>query len=112
MGGQGPPYPVRFQSLLASRVPGGRSLPPRVMPFEFDGRLYRTQCTHVIRGALGSGASGSSTINARLLAPWGTPLQVSAGARSCPSQVCWVGISPFGWKSAEVKVSAMCYLPV
>ena len=37
------------------------------------GILYRTQCTQVIFGAAGSGASGSSTIKTRLWASAGTP---------------------------------------
>ena len=41
----------------------------------------------VIFGASGSGASGSSTMSARLFVPAGAPLQASGGEVSLPSQV-------------------------
>src|SRR5512133_609366 len=52
-------------------------------------------------GAAGSGASGSSTISARLLAPLGTPDQASGGDVLAPSQVCRTGIAPPCAKEAE-----------
>ena len=58
------------------------------------GRSYSTQCTQVIFGAAGSGASGSSTISARLCAPAGTPSIASGGETSSPSQVCLRGMLP------------------
>ena len=44
-----------------------------------------------IFGALGSGASGSSTINARLLVFGGTPDHSNGGERSSPSQRVYTG---------------------
>ena len=41
-------------------------------------------------------------MSARLFAPGGTFANVSAGARSAPSQVWAAGISPFGAKAGEV----------
>src|SRR5882762_4169735 len=66
--------------------------------------LYSTQCTQVIFGAAGSGASGSSTISTRLLAFGGTPVQASGGAISSASQVYLAGISPLWSKAAEVSL--------
>ena len=40
------------------------------------GMSYNTQCTQVVFGALGSGASGSSTMSAKLFVPAGTPRQL------------------------------------
>src|SRR3990172_955188 len=109
MGGQGPPYPSRFQSFVPSRVPAGRSfaVAPSGKPAQSGGMSWSTQCTYVILGALGSGASGSSTMSARLLAPDGTPEKSSGGARSAPSQVWTEGISPPAWKAGEMIVSDM-----
>ena len=39
IGGQGPPYPVRFQSLTPSRVPAGRVLTDSPSPVDEAGRL-------------------------------------------------------------------------
>ena len=38
---------------------------------------YSTQCTYTILGAWGSGASGSSTISAKLFVPAGAPVHAS-----------------------------------
>src|SRR5450756_2109633 len=54
---------------------------------------YSTQCTQVILGAAGSGASGSSTIKDRLFVPTGTPVQASGGEIFRPSQVWRAGIT-------------------
>jgi hypothetical protein len=43
-------------------------------------------------GAFGSGASGSSIIRTRLLAPLGTPSHASGGETSSPSQVYFEGM--------------------
>src|SRR5262245_53569577 len=60
-----------------------------------------------MRGAAGSGASGSSTMSARLLVAAGAPDQASAGERSSPWQVCGGGISAPSRKPGEVIVRAM-----
>ena len=49
--------------------------------------LKSTQCTQTILGAAGSGASGSSTIRARLFVLDGRPDHASGGDRSSPSPV-------------------------
>src|ERR1035437_669965 len=69
--------------------------------------LYSTQCTQVIFGAAGSGASGSSTISTRLLVAGGIPDQPSCGETSLPSQVFMLGIGPPATKSVDVKVMLM-----
>jgi hypothetical protein len=69
--------------------------------------LYSTQCTQVIFGAAGSGASGSSTMSTRLFAAAGTPDQASGGEMSCPSQVYFDGICPPPAKTVDVSVSVM-----
>src|SRR5450759_61716 len=113
MGGQGPPYPVRPQSLRPASAPGGR--PSRVASSASEvadgGRLYRIQCTQVVFGASGSGASGSSTISARLLVPAGTLDQASGGDRSSPSQVYRLGIAPPGANASLLMDSFMAYRP-
>src|SRR5215471_18146351 len=70
-----------------------------------------TQCTQTILGAFGSGASGSSIIRTRLLAPLGTPSQASGGETSSPSQVYFEGMRPFGWNAGEFRVIAMAAFP-
>jgi hypothetical protein len=57
--------------------------------------LYRIQCTQVILGAAGSGASGSSTIKAKLSAAEGILDHPRGGDISCPSQVYTDGILSF-----------------
>src|SRR4030066_1808892 len=69
--------------------------------------LYITQCTHVILGASGSGASGSSTINARLFEPAGTPAQSSSGEIFRPSQEWRTGIAPSCLNDGDVMVMGM-----
>src|SRR3990172_4303745 len=69
--------------------------------------LYITQCTHVVLGASGSGASGSSTINARLFEPAGTPAQSSSGEIFRPSQVWRAGIAPSCLNDGDVMVMGM-----
>src|SRR5512133_1879581 len=103
MGGQGPPQPVRFQSFTPWRVPAGSASRDTASctPATPGGRSYSTQCTHVILGALGSGASGSSTTRASDFVPAGTPVHASGGEASPPSQVYWIGISPPSWNAAE-----------
>src|SRR5918995_6529047 len=105
MGGQGPPYPVRFQSFTPSRVPAGRSFAVAAFGrlLTGTGMSYNTQCTQVVFGALGSGASGSSTMSAKLLVPAGAPLHARAGARSLPSQVYSLGMSPSGANAGELS---------
>jgi hypothetical protein len=60
--------------------------------------------------AAGSGASGSSTINARLPTLAGTPEKSRGGDISSPSQVNRGGISPLCGKAVEVMVNVM-WLP-
>src|SRR5918994_6079135 len=109
MGGQGPPYAVRFQSFMPSRVPAGRSFAVAAFgsPLADAGMSYDTQCTQVVFGALESGASGSSTMSAKLLVPAGAPLHARAGARSLPSQVYSLGMSPSGANAGEFSESVM-----
>jgi hypothetical protein len=71
------------------------------------GILYTTQCTYTIFGFAGSGASGSSTINAKLLVPAGASDHSSGGERSSPSQVYRDGIFPFGANADDVSLNAM-----
>src|SRR5215469_552012 len=66
-----------------------------------------TQCTQTILGAFGSGASGSSIIRTRLLAPLGTPSHASGGETSSPSQVYFDGMRPFCWNEGEFKLIAV-----
>src|SRR5262249_48300915 len=70
-----------------------------------------TQCTQTILGAFGSGASGSSIIRTRLLAPLGTPSHASGGETSSPSQVYFEGMGPFCWNAGEIRVIAMAAFP-
>jgi hypothetical protein len=60
---------------------------PFTIPVAVGGRLNTTQCVYVPPGA-----SGSSTTNATLTAPAGSPLQVSGGAVLLPLQVNLAGI--------------------
>src|SRR5215207_5677703 len=109
MGGQGPPYPVRFQSFTPSRVPAGRSFVVALFGSAVTdaGMSYNTQCTQVVFGALGSGASGSSTMRAKLFVPAGAPLHSRGGARSLPSQVYSLGMSSFGANAGDLSESVM-----
>jgi hypothetical protein len=68
---------------------------------------YNTQCTQVVFGALGSGASGSSTMSAKLFMPAGAPFHSRGGARSLPSQVYSLGMPPFGGNAGELSESVM-----
>src|SRR5512144_1851394 len=56
----------------------------------------------MVRGAAGSGASGSSTTRARLRVPAGAPDQASGGERSSPSQVWRAGISSPSVNAADL----------
>jgi len=70
-----------------------------LLQFRFGGLMQIIeQCTQAI---LGAGASGSSTISARLFAPSGAPANISAGETSLPSQVYFAGIAPICTKSVE-----------
>src|SRR5215471_4893164 len=73
--------------------------------------LYTTQCTQTILGAFGSGASGSSIIRTRLLAPLGASSHASGGETSSPSQVYFEGMWPFCWKAGDFRVMAMAAFP-
>jgi hypothetical protein len=55
----------------------------------------------------GPGASGSSTMSAKLFVPAGAPLHSRGGARSLPSQVYSLGMSPFGGNAGELSESVM-----
>src|SRR5262245_56393295 len=94
-------------------VPGGnRSLPtPSARAVVAGGLLQRTQWTHFVRGGEGSGASGSSTLSAKLLVPSGTPDHESGGEASCPSQVCRAGISSPWAKLDDVSENATAVSP-
>ena len=60
-----------------------------------SGEMSQTnQCTHIPMGA-----SGSSTIKAKLFVPSGTSLQARCGETSVPSQVNLVGTFPSCSKS-------------
>lgn len=65
--------------------------------------LYRTHCTRSSSAQPDQGASGSSTISARLWVLAGTPDHVSGGDWSLPSQVCWPGMSAFWANALEVS---------
>src|SRR5215207_2880767 len=108
-GRAGPPYPVRFQSFTPSRVPAGRSFTVTVFGSVVTdaGMSYNTQCTQIVFGAWGSGASGSSTMSAKLFVPAGASLHSRGGARSLPSQVYSLGMSPFGANADELSESVM-----
>src|SRR5207244_7358369 len=60
-----------------------------------------------MRGARGSGASGSSTIRTRLFVPGGSPVHSRGGETSLPSQVKRAGIAPPGAKADEVSANPM-----
>src|SRR5207342_1170056 len=75
-------------------------------------RSGRTQCTQVRCGAAGSGASGSSTINARLRVPTGTSAHCSAGEMSPPSQVWRVGMAALSAKPGEASFIDMAFVLV
>src|SRR4029453_11309958 len=92
-GGEGPPYPGRFQSFFPSRAPAGVD-PPSASARTAGAMSYSTQCTHVIFGAAGSGASGAWAISGKLFVPAGVSDQASGGATSLPSHVCRRGIAP------------------
>src|SRR5713226_6925126 len=67
------------------------------------GILYATQWKNVPPGA-----SGSSTINAKVTADFGAPLHVSSGDRSPPVQANSPGIAAPGAIEGLVKVSCDC----
>src|SRR2546429_9446990 len=69
--------------------------------------LWMTQCTHVIFGARGSGASGSSTMSAKVFVPCGAADQFSGGEISAPSQVYCFGMAPLLANAGDVRTSAM-----
>src|SRR5215831_9387105 len=73
--------------------------------------LKTTQCTQTILGAFGSGASGSSIIRTRLLAPLGASSHASGGETSSPSQVYFEGMRPFCWNAGDFRVMAMAAFP-
>ncbi len=96
-------------SFIPTRVPGGRapdSTPPGT-PSLSGGMSHNTQCTQTRLGAAGSGASGSSTIRARLRVPAGIPDQASGGDDSSPWQVCPAGIDPPCVKAEDVRLSGI-----
>src|SRR5215469_15647494 len=70
-----------------------------------------TQWTQVILGARGSGASGSSTMRARLLVPAGSPDHARGGEVSWPSHVYFAGISPSFAKLGDVMRNVMAAPP-
>jgi hypothetical protein len=56
------------------------------------------------------GASGSSLINAMLLAISGIPSHINGGDRSCPSHVYFEGIMPPSWNAGlltEIAISRL-----
>src|SRR4051812_17006804 len=90
--------------------PDNSCLPaPSGKPAASGGILQTTQCTQVLCGAAGSGASGSSTMRARLFAPDGTPDHDSGGEILAPSQVYFAGILSPAANAVEVRVRAMTF---
>src|SRR5690349_8340198 len=63
-----------------------------------------------MRGAFGSGASGSSMISARLRVPLGTPDHCNGGETSSPSHVYLVGISPLLSNFGDFNDTAIAFL--
>src|SRR4029079_4263048 len=103
-----PPYAALPQSFLPTRIgEGSRVEAPSVSSVVDGGMSNRTQCTHTILGAAGSGASGSSTMRARLLVPGGIPVHARGGETSVPSQVSRFGIGPRLSNADELSVSDM-----
>src|ERR1035437_4126440 len=73
-------------------------------PIARDGMLYSTQSTQVLCGAAGSGASGSSTISAKLFAAGGISDQDKGGETFLPSQVWVAGMLLPALNADEVRV--------
>src|SRR5688572_22259173 len=90
--------------------PTGSSCTPSGSPGLSGARSLTTQWTHVRFGAAGSGASGSSTMRARLRVVAGTPDHASGGERSLPSCVYLRGISSPSANALEVilMVTPVC----
>lgn len=63
-----------------------------------------TQCTQVILGVSGLGASGSSTIKDRLFVPADTPVHLSAGEIFRSSQVWRAEITPSYLNDGDVMI--------
>lgn len=75
-------------------------------PFALTGILKSTQCTHVPRGA-----SGSSTISARVFVPFGIPDHSSGGDTFSPSHVYFFGIISPSLKAALITVISIAAPP-
>src|SRR6185295_687665 len=113
MGGQGPPYSALPQSFFPCTAPFGS---PVLDAFSgkaltFGGMLQTTQCTYTRCGFAGSGASGSSTIRAKLFTFGGAPDHASGGEISCPSQVYLAGIDPPCENAGDVTCKAISFAP-
>jgi hypothetical protein len=65
------------------------------------GMLYATQCVTTRVGFAGSGASGSSTIKAKLFAVAGAPDHASGGETLAPSHVYFGGIGVFAANAVD-----------
>src|SRR5437773_2179849 len=92
-------FPV-IEPMQRSAAPSGRLCASA-------GMFWMTQCTHVIFGARGSGASGSSTMSAKVFVPCGAADQLSGGEISAPSQVYCFGMAPLLANAGDVRTSAM-----
>src|SRR6266852_4315468 len=62
------------------------------------GRLKRTQCVQMPRGA-----SGSSQMRAKLFVPWGVPFHCKDGETSAPSPVYILGMASLSSKAELVS---------
>src|ERR1051325_2529565 len=102
MGGHGPPHTALPQSFLPAVAPSGAL--PAASAVVAAGMFETTQCTHVRVGAAGSGASGSSTISAKLFAEAGAPDHASGGETSAPSQAGPAGIAGVPASAGDVTV--------
>src|SRR5205085_11055408 len=101
----GPPYPVLPKSFLPWRAPLDCSLvwdTPSCSSCVSAGRLKRTQCVQMPRGA-----SGSSQTSANVFVSSGPLDQRSGGEAFLPSAVyCW-GILPPSWNLGLVTWSVI-----
>jgi hypothetical protein len=79
---------------------------PSLQENTVGGMLYTTQWIRVQPGA-----SGSSTIKAKLLVPSGADSHTRAGEISSPSQVYFEGILSFSLKDGLVKCKLMSFCP-
>ncbi len=106
-GGHGPPYPICLKSFTPCRVPSGSDSSFAIFSGNarnVGGRFQTTQCTHVP-----AGASGSSTINARLFVPSGGVDHFRSGEKFSPWHVYCLGIEE---RSAKAELSIFMFAPL